>query len=159
MDPPHVDGTSGLATLSKTLAQALGLPYLRAIGLAMDGSSISTADEDFFDGFAAVVRSAEMLLTSLGYRLVAIRQGDSPELDRLGIDPQQYRALADTLPREIPLTPVSSERIRREYLSLAGKRASRYADPSRISLDRQACRVANIDRQDPRPFGNWRSAI
>lgn len=154
MDFPPLNATSGIASLSKALVQALGIPYLRAIGLAMDGSLISTSGEDFFDGFSSIVRSAEMLLESLGYRLVAIRQGELPELDRLGIEPQLYRAAMGTFPREIPLTSVSPERIRAEYQSLAGKRAPRYADPSRISMRQLAQTVTGIVRMAPRSFGN-----
>jgi hypothetical protein len=154
MGTPSLQASSGLATFSKALAQALGLPYLRAIGLAMDGAGISTSKEDFFDGYAFVVTAGEMLLSSLGYRMLAVRLGSLPELDELGIEPQRYAATITPLPRAIPLTPVSPDLVRKAFTERARQRAPSYDDPSQISLQQLADTIAGMVMRPPQHFGS-----
>ena len=153
--------SSGLATVSTALVHALGLTRIRAIALALDGEPIGIPREAFFDAFANCVRSGEMVLSALGYRMVIDRGGVSPKLPRrlwvlfreMSIDPDAYHAVIRSLPREIPLTAVQPLRVRKAFNTMAAFRAPSYADPSRISLQSLATSVNRIIAAEPRPFG------
>lgn len=128
----------------------LTLTLAATMGLALDGQEVLTLD--LLKSGRLHVCAYEALLRSMGYRLDLVAQTSPPDLRKLPHDVAGYRLLIKHLPREIPLTEVSRDRVVKQFRSLAMVRRHRYADPLTMSLEKLSERVAVIAIAPPQPF-------
>lgn len=149
-DSPPPLSASGLIHCTGAVTGTLTLTLAATMGLALDGQEVLTLD--LLKSGRLHVCAYEALLRSLGYRLDLVAQTSPPDLRKLPHDVAGYRLLIKHLPREIPLTEVSRDRVVKQFRSLAMVRRHRYADPLTMSLEKLSERVAVIAIAPPQPF-------
>ena len=142
--------TSGIMSCTNAVTGTLSLTLATNMGLALDGQEVLTLD--LLKTGRLSVCAYEALLRSLGYRLDLVAQNPQPDLRNLPHDGAGYELLLKNIPREIPLTEVSRDRVVKQFRALAMVRRHRYADPLTMSLGKLSERVAAIAIAPPLSF-------
>lgn len=142
--------TPGIQICTEAVTKALKLTLATTTGLALDGEQILTLD--LLKTGRYQLNAFEALLQSLGYRLDLIGQDPVPQLRGLPHDHAAHTLLVGSLPREIPLTPVSNDEVVKRFRALAMVRRHAYGDATVMSLQQLAERVAAIAVATPRRF-------
>ncbi len=142
--------TSGIMHFTHAISGTLKLTLATTTGLALDGAEVLTLK--LMKTGEPYLCAWETLLTALGYRLDLVARSPAPQLRNLEYDSAGYDLLAQSLPREIPLAPVSPTYVRHQWVAMAKERRHNYVNPEEMSLQQKADNIANLILARPRHF-------